>query len=115
MRWPVLSSFRRGTVQDYSYDDQRNRASGLNLVLTAIIVWNTVLQEQTVTALRAEGQDVQDEHLPHLAPLGWERIILTGEYLWDLRQATRLSPDTAVADAGKDEEDTSQSEPIPPP
>ena len=27
---------------------------------------------------------------PHLSPLGWEHINLTGDYLWDLRQTTTL-------------------------
>ncbi|HWB97820.1 MAG TPA: hypothetical protein VG672_13995 [Bryobacteraceae bacterium] len=28
--------------------------------------------------------------LPHLSPLGWEHINLTGDYMWDLRQTTTL-------------------------
>ena len=81
---------RRGTVQDRSFKDQRNRASGLNLVVAAIILWNTVGLEQTIEAMRTEGEDVPEEHLEHVAPLGWAKIILTGEYVWDWQQATRL-------------------------
>jgi TnpA family transposase len=81
---------RRGTVQDRSFEDQRNRASGLNLVVAAIILWNTLGLEQTIEAMRTEGEDVPEEHLEHVAPLGWEKIILTGEYVWDWQQATRL-------------------------
>jgi len=81
---------RRGTVQDRSYEDQRNRASGLNLVVAAIILWNTLGLEQAIEAMRAEGEDVPEEYLEHVAPLGWEKIILTGEYVWDWQQATRL-------------------------
>ena len=33
-------------------------------------------------ALRTEGQDVPDELLAHVSPLGWEHIGLTGDYLW---------------------------------
>ncbi len=36
----------------------------------------------------AQGTAVPDEFLQHLSPLGWERIILTGEYRWDLQQTT---------------------------
>jgi len=81
---------RRGTVQDRSYEDQRNRASGLNLVVAAIILWNTLGLEQAIEAMRTDGEDVPEEHLEHVAPLGWEKIILTGEYVWDWQQATRL-------------------------
>ncbi|HEX6290940.1 MAG TPA: Tn3 family transposase [Herpetosiphonaceae bacterium] len=76
---------RRGIVQDRSYEDQRNRASGLNLVLAAIILWNTLALEEAITTLQTQGKAIVEEHLEHLAPLGWEKIILTGEYRWNLR------------------------------
>ncbi|MDP9317432.1 MAG: Tn3 family transposase [Chloroflexota bacterium] len=88
---------RRGMVQDQSYEDQRHRASGLNLVLTAIILWNTIGLERAVETLRAQGTAVPDEFLQHLSPLGWERIILTGEYRWDLQQTTLPGEATGVA------------------
>ncbi|RCQ15941.1 hypothetical protein APT14_23605 [Escherichia coli] len=31
---------------------------------------------------RNEGLDVPPEFLPHISPLGWAHILLTGEYLW---------------------------------
>jgi Tn3 transposase DDE domain-containing protein len=54
-----------------------------HLLVAAIIVWNTIYLEQAVAALRAQGQAVPDEHLPHLVPLGWEHVNLTGDYVWD--------------------------------
>ncbi len=77
---------RRGMMQDQAYEDQRYRASGLNLVLAAIILWNTIALERAVETLRAQGTPAPDELLQHLSPLGWEQIILTGEYRWDLQQ-----------------------------
>jgi hypothetical protein len=35
---------------------QCHRASGLNLVVAAIVLWNTVYLERTVTAIRQTGQ-----------------------------------------------------------
>ena len=64
------------------YENQRHRASGLNLVVAAIVLWNTVYLERTVTALRDRGQPISDELLAHLSPLGWEHINLTGDYVW---------------------------------
>jgi hypothetical protein len=52
---------------------------GLNLVVAAIVLWNTVYLEET---LRASGTVVPDELLQHLSPLAWEHIVLTGEYRW---------------------------------
>jgi hypothetical protein len=32
--------------------------------------------------------DIPEEYLQHLSPLGWEHINLTGDYVWNLKQAT---------------------------
>lgn len=32
--------------------------------------------------LRSAGESVPDELLRHVAPLGWNHIGLTGDYLW---------------------------------
>ena len=73
---------RLGELRDRTYENQRHRASGLNLVVASIVLWNTVHLERAVTALRERGQAVSDELLAHLSPLGWEHINLTGDYVW---------------------------------
>lgn len=73
---------RLGELRDRSFENQRYRASGLNLVIAAIILWNTVYLERAVQALRDRGVPVDDSLLPHLSPLGWEHINLTGDYTW---------------------------------
>ena len=72
---------RLGEIRDRTYENQQHRASGLNLLVTAIILWNTRYLERAVTALR-EIEDVPDKLLAHLSPLGWEHINLTGDYIW---------------------------------
>lgn len=79
---------RLGELRDRSFENQRYRASGLNLIVAAIVLWNTVYLERTIKALKAHGQIVDDNLLQHLSPLGWEHINLTGDYLW--RQSKRL-------------------------
>ena len=69
-------------VHDRTFDDQRLRAGGLNLVVAAIVYWNTVYFEQAVATLSAAGLEIPDELLQHLSPLAWEHIILAGEYRW---------------------------------
>ena len=78
---------RLGEIRDRSFDQQRYRASGLNLVTAAIVLWNTVYLERAVNALRDHGQTVDDGLLRYLSPLGWEHINLTGDYVW--RSSTR--------------------------
>lgn len=73
---------RLGEIRDRSFESQRYRASGLNLVVAAIILWNTVYLGQTVKLLRKSGKVVDEKLLQHLSPLGWEHINLTGDYTW---------------------------------
>lgn len=73
---------RLGELRDRTYENQRHRASGLNLVVASIVLWNTVSLERAVKALREREQAISDDLLAHLSPLGWEHINLTGDYLW---------------------------------
>ncbi len=73
---------RLGEMRDRSFEHQRYRASGLNLVVAAIILWNTVYLEKAVQALRDHGQKIDDNLLKNMSPLGWEHINLTGDYIW---------------------------------
>ena len=73
---------RRGEIRDRSAEGQHHRMAGLNLVAAAIIHWNT-RQLGQVVAKRATSDNVPDPTLlPHVSPLGWEHIHLTGEYRW---------------------------------
>ena len=51
-------------------------------MVAAIILWNTVYLSRAVEQLRAEGYYIADDLLSHVAPLGWEHIGLTGDYVW---------------------------------
>ena len=73
---------RLGEIRDRSFEQQRYRASGLNLVTAAIVLWNTVYLERAANALRNHGQFADDALFQYLSPLGWEHINLTGDYLW---------------------------------
>jgi hypothetical protein len=73
---------RLGEIRDRSFEQQRYRASGLNLVTAAIVLWNTVYLERTTHALRESGKLAKEDMLQYLSPLGWEHINLTGDYVW---------------------------------
>ncbi|WP_258170693.1 Tn3 family transposase, partial [Burkholderia cepacia] len=73
---------RLGEIRDRSFEAQRYRASGLNLVTAAIVLWNTVYLERAIEAMSARGVPADSTLLPFLSPLGWEHINLTGDYVW---------------------------------
>lgn len=61
------------------------------LVTAAIALWNTVYLDRALDALRQQGEVVPEALLGHLAPVGWQHITLTGDYLWDAD--ARVTPD----------------------
>jgi TnpA family transposase len=80
---------RLGEMRDRSFENQRYRASGLNLVVAGIILWNTVYLERAIQALKKHGQPVDENLLQHVSPLGWEHINLTGDYVWRQNKRAR--------------------------
>nr|WP_172687275.1 Tn3 family transposase [Ancylobacter novellus] len=87
----AIHTQRQGRMTDRTLLNQGFRASGLNLVIAAIVCWNTIYMDRAVRHLRSTGVDVPDRLLAHVAPLGWSHISLTGDYLWE--QAAQLSTD----------------------
>ena len=72
----------RGEIRDGSFESQAFRASGLNLVVSAIVFWNTVYLSRVVESLRAEGHSLPNDVIRHVSPQIWEHINLTGIYDW---------------------------------
>ena len=83
---------RIGRVRDRGPEQQGHRASGLNLVAAAIVLWNTTYLQLALDALAQRGQAPAPELLPHLSPLGWQHINLTGDYLWAATTAEAIGP-----------------------
>lgn len=82
---------RLGEIRDRSFEQQRYRASGLNLVTAAVVLWNTIYLERAICALRVNGHTIDDTLLKYLSPLSWEHINLIGDYLW--RSNIKVGPD----------------------
>jgi TnpA family transposase len=73
---------RLGEIRDRTFEQQRYRARGLNLVTAAIVLWNTVYLERAAQALRDAGRLKDDYLQQYMSPLGWEHINLTGDSVW---------------------------------
>ena len=84
----AVFTFKQGRVADRGHDAQQFRASGLNLVIAAIVYWNSTYIADAVAHLRARGQRVPDDLLAHTSPLTWEHIGFSGDFLWDRAAAT---------------------------
>jgi TnpA family transposase len=73
---------RLGELRDRTAEAMAYHASGLNLVVNAIILWNTTYLARTVEFVRDQGVPIPDSLIAHVAPLKWDHIALTGDYLW---------------------------------
>ena len=72
----AVFSNRLGELRDRTLENQQHRASGLNLVVAAIVLWNTVYLDRAVQALRNRGQMIPEALLVHLSPMVRKRSIL---------------------------------------
>jgi TnpA family transposase len=52
----AVVTHRLGEIRDRTYENQQHRAFGLNLLVTANILWNTRYLERAVAALRQTEQ-----------------------------------------------------------
>lgn len=84
----VVCTFKQGRIADRGQEAQQFRASGLNLVIAALVYWNSTYLADAVAHLRARGELVLDELLAHTSPLTWEHLAFSGDFLWDRAAAT---------------------------
>jgi len=77
-----ICTFNQGRIADRGAEAQQFRASGLNLVIAAIVFWNSTYIADAVAHLNAE-EGVTNELLEHTTPLVWEHIGFSGDFLWD--------------------------------
>jgi len=62
--------------------EQDLHAMALNLVVAAITLWNTAYLDRALKSVQNHGISLPAQYLPHISPLGWEHIAITGTYQW---------------------------------
>ncbi|MBB4200810.1 hypothetical protein GGD83_004639 [Rhodoblastus sphagnicola] len=83
----TVSFHESGEIRDRSFDSQAFHASGLNLVVAAIVYWNTVYLARAADHLRSKGRAIPHNLLKHVSLLTWEHINFTGAYSWQTEPA----------------------------
>ena len=81
---------QRGEFRDRAFQDQVHRASCLHLLVAAIAAWTMPYSADAIHAQRAEGEDVPDELIAHLAPIACEPVNFLGRYTFDPGNARPL-------------------------
>jgi Tn3 transposase DDE domain len=77
-----ICTFNQGRIAERGAEAQQFRASGLNLVIAAIVYWNSTYIADAVAHLRAQ-ESLDDALLVHTTPLTWEHIGFSGDFLWE--------------------------------
>lgn len=78
-----VCTYRQGRLADRSREALEYRASGLNLVIAAIVHWNSTYMADAADYLRSSGVPMTDALLAHTSPVGWEHIAFSGDFLRD--------------------------------
>lgn len=95
----AICTFRQGRIADRTHEAQQYRASGLNLVIAAIVWWNSTYLTDAVAHLRASGESVPNDLLAHTSPVGWEHIAFSGDFLWE--RASVVPPERRALNVGR--------------
>ena len=74
---------KRGRISARDLDAQKNTCSCLTLIMACIIYWQAKEIAKIIDEL---GQELDKKCLamiPHVSPIGWDNVILYGEYILD--------------------------------
>ena len=74
---------KRGHTEGRDWQQQMSRASCLVLLLAAIIYWQIREIDTVLRHWDPLEEGVDSSLLPHISPIGWDNVILYGEYALD--------------------------------
>lgn len=74
---------KRGRISASDLQEQRNTCSCLTLIISCIIYWQAKEISRIIEAYGNELDEQTLAMLPHVSPIGWDNIILYGEYVLD--------------------------------
>ncbi len=76
---------KRGKISARELHEQKNTCSCLTLILASIIYWQA---KEIGRIVQHCGDELSQECLaiiPHISPIGWDNVVLYGEYVVDLK------------------------------
>jgi TnpA family transposase len=72
---------KQGKITARDIQAQRNTSSCLTLIMAAIIYWQAKEISRVIQECDPSGSQVDLSLLKHISPIGWENVILYGEYV----------------------------------
>ncbi len=72
---------KQGTITARDLQAQKNTASCLTLIMACMIYWQAKEINRVILECDPDGAGVDLSLLKHISPIGWENVILYGEYV----------------------------------
>lgn len=76
----------QGKIRKRIHEDQLNQAACLNLVVNAVVIWNTVYIQAVLNQLKAEGYEIDENDIRNLSPARSEHINMYGRYYFNVEE-----------------------------
>lgn len=74
---------KRGKISAKDISEQKNTCSCLTLIMACIIYWQSKEIKRIIDFHGNELDRAALSMLPHISPIGWDNIVLYGEYVLD--------------------------------
>jgi TnpA family transposase len=75
---------QRGELRQRYREGQEDQLSALDLVVNALVLWNTRYMDAALNYLRSKGKEVKVEDVARLSPLGDSHFNVLGRYHFTL-------------------------------
>jgi TnpA family transposase len=72
---------KRGKINARDLQEQKNAANCLTLIMACIIYWQAKEINRVIQACDPSAMDIDASLIEHISPVGWDNIILYGEYV----------------------------------
>ena len=77
---PVTGRYRRGAADGVRQGHETGAASCLLLILAVITYWQIREIDRVLSEAGSDADDLNFELLSHISPIGWDNVLLYGEY-----------------------------------
>ncbi len=75
-----------GKIRISDLDGQITQANCLNLLVNAVLAWNTVYTDKAITYLKESGIEVSDSDINHISPAIFEHINQYGKFIFNVEK-----------------------------
>ncbi|EEM44669.1 Transposase [Bacillus thuringiensis serovar pakistani str. T13001] len=75
---------KKGVLYHSYREGQEDQLGALDLIVNAIVVWNTRYMTASLDAIRENGVKIDKEDIQRLSPVGHEHINIVGRYSFQL-------------------------------